>query len=295
MKFICSTTTRPSCSSPTQPHALVVEHGFGIAAAGPEGDVGVEVHHEADRGSGRLVIGDARPTSDLDGHHHRCGPLGALDHEHDRAAVGRGRLLAHDERHGLGQSPERMIDHGTFGMTGAVERTTHVLLVHPRIEDANRQELAERRLADRRRSDLVETLGGQRAQLGQALGAQLAELGEHLRARAVAVVLDPVLVHLADGVAQVIGARRLVGGGGFAAHHPLGADDVAEVVLHAPARQLARCLPLLLVEPGAELDDRCPLHLEQVDHRLVGHLCHATPRQTGHAVPLGTRAGTLPP
>src|SRR5439155_22769509 len=106
------------------------------------------------------------------------------------------------------------------------------------VEDADLHELAVRAGAFGRESLTVPVLLRERAQRVEPGRGNGTELVEHLRARPVAIALDPPLVRLADVVADV---RRVGTGIGrfarlLAREHALGADHVRDVVLHRPSR-----------------------------------------------------------
>src|SRR5439155_15678663 len=126
------------------------------------------------------------------------------NHELDRAARGRARLLADDVGQPLGRdAPDREVRGRAVEVAGAADGFPDVLVVVPAVEDADLHELAVRAGAFGRESLAVPVLLRERAQrveLGRGNGT---ELVEHLRARPVAIALDPPLVRLADVVADV--------------------------------------------------------------------------------------------
>ena len=87
--------------------------------------------------------------------------------------------------------------------------------------------------------------------------------------RAVAVEHHPLLVELADVVADVRRVPDVGEGRILAEQHHLGADHVRDLVLHRPARAVGRALPLLVGEVGADGADVGPHLLQPVDQRFV--------------------------
>ena len=83
--------------------------------------------------------------------------------------------------------------------------------------------------------------------------------------------VDRVLVALPDRVLHVGCFGCLVSRPRSAEAHRLDRGEVHEVVLHAPARQLGRPLPLVLAEVVAHRLDRRPHLFEDVHHLLIVH------------------------
>ena len=128
--------------------------------------------------------------------------------------------------------------------------------------------------------------GGRARSSARRSVAQPAELVEQLGAGQGPVVLDPVLVHRRRSGCARGRCGRLVVGGGDALHRALGADDVAQVVLHRPARAARSGASTAdSSRPAPSSIDRRPDRLEQVDHRFAAGV--------GHGVPLGPVAGPV--
>src|SRR5438874_2192710 len=83
-------------------------------------------------------------------------------------------------------------------LAGAADGFPDVLVVVPAVEDADLHELAVRAGAFGRESLAVPVLLRERAQRVEPARGNGTELVEHLRARPVAIALDPPLVRLAD-------------------------------------------------------------------------------------------------
>ena len=144
----------------------------------------------------------------------------------------------------VGMRPSERSATVAFEEPGPVERFADVLVVVPAVEHADLHELPVRAGAFGREPFLVPLRRGQRAQRVEAAAGDAPEVGERLRAAAVAVEHHPLLVELADVVADVrrvpdVRERRVL-----AEQHHLGADHVRDVVLHRPARAVGRQLPL---------------------------------------------------
>ena len=168
-----------------------------------------------------------------------------------------------------------------------VDGAPDVLLVRPRVEDAERQQVADRAVPGRGPRLGVEVGAGEAAQLREPRTRDLAELVEHLRAGPPASRVDPHLVALPDLVLDVVVVGRRVVGCGPSEDARLDAGDVHHVVLHAPAGQVRGRLPLCLAEVGAHRIDRRPHLLEAVHKVLVVR------RRVGHDPILPADATTL--
>ena len=108
-------------------------------------------------------------------------------------------------------APDREVGDRSLEQAGPVEGLADVLVVVPAVEDADLHELPVRAGPFRREAFLVPLLGRQRAQRVEAPLGHAAELGEHLRAASGPVAHDPLLVDLADVVADVRACHRPVG------------------------------------------------------------------------------------
>ena len=130
---------------------------------------------------------------------------------------------------------------GVVEVAGTADGAAHVLLVGPAVEDADVQEVGDRAGpggCHRRRVE-VRVVGA--AQRGQPQRDQLVPLGEHLGAGACCgatstscSLASPIGFLTCDASAARCSAARQT------LQHPLGADQVRQVVLHRPARQVGR-------------------------------------------------------
>ena len=103
-----------------------------------------------------------------------------------------------------------MFSHRTLEVARSPERPPHVLLVHPRVEDADSQEVAEWTDPERRVRLLRQVVVAQPTQVPEALLGHLTELLEHLVARPGAPEVDHRLVHPAHRVLEVWKVTDLV-------------------------------------------------------------------------------------
>ena len=219
----------------------------------------------ADRGcdDGRPPAGDladdmsADLTGDVDDHGSAFRRRGALaDHDGDRAQ----------------QSIDGVLGRCATEMTGLADRAAHVLLVKPAVEHPDVQEVGHRARSGGCRHLLGEVRGIAVAQGGDAQRGQLVPLCQYVRACAAAASLDFGLVELTDGVLDVLSERDGRCCGRKTLQHPLGADQVSQIVLNGPPDEIGGQLPLALVEPGAQRRHRLPDLLELVDGVGRGHV-----------------------
>ena len=107
--------------------------------------------------------------------------------------------------------------------------------MHPDVEDANRQQVAQRGRPERPLHRGVRPLRSRPVD-AQPLLEPLLELVEHLLEAAPATRLDVLLDALPEGVPHVGVTADVDVGLGLTGHHRLGARDVRDLVEHAPAR-----------------------------------------------------------
>ena len=130
---------------------------------------------------------------------------------------------------------------------GLSDGVADVVLVHPAVEDPHPHEPPVAVGPGRRRGQLVPLRLATCSDNALRRSAVVArKLLEQLRGAEAAQLAHPALVHHADVVAHVLERRHVDVGlrGGDALQHRLGADHVRDDVVHVPARQRRRRLPL---------------------------------------------------
>ncbi len=140
--------------------------------------------------------------------------------------------------------------------------------MHPAVEEPHPHESPVALRADRGHGRLLPVVDGHVRQAFAPIGGDRAESLQKLGAGCSAEVTNPPFVGDADVVAHVVQRRDIDIGVGCAhsLQHRLGADDVGEDIVDAPAGQRCRCPPLLLGEPGQQSIQAVPYAEESCQH-----------------------------